>query len=917
MIKIGNRSKINKKTPNVKIALTGLTVIFFLLFSNMMFAGTTGKLAGNIKDSKTGEPVVGANIIIKGTHFGAAADLDGYYYINNISPGEYTVIISAVGYQTTVVNKVLIQIDHTTNLDVSLNPQVINMKNEVVVTATRPLVQKDLTSTSATISSNDIKMMPVESVGQIVNLQAGVVNGHFRGGRSGEVAYLIDGVPVTDAFNGGSGVTVENSSIRQMEVISGTFNAEYGQAMSGIVNIVTQDGSQKFNVNVSGYIGNYFTPHTDIFRNLNHLDNIATQNIELTLSGPSPVPNLSYFLTGRYFHNRGYLYGQRIFNVTDDKPFVPDPSNPSFWIPIHTGDSAFVPMNPYDRYSLNGKLTYSLPKFKISYSLFYDFNKNKYYDHFFSWTPDGILNHYRTDFTHILQFSHFPSNNTLQTLKLTANMYYYRGSLYDNPYDPRYVNPLQGLPTSGYTFREGGNDGSRYRRHTFTFIGQWSLSTQLNKEHTIKVGLEGRYYEIMNHDNHLVNLTDGVVDTTSFFPRDVWTPGYPQLGSITSQGNNQMYNHHPFGASAYLQDKMEYDIMIINAGIRFDYFDANASFPANPRNMDNNPAFPGAFQYTKASPKFQVSPRLGASFPITDKGIIRFSYGHFFQIPNFQNLYTNPDFIVVQGAALSSVMGNPDLKPQKTVMYEIGLQQVLFPNVVLNLSVYYRDIRNLLGMEIINTYEGFKYGRFINRDYGNVRGFIVTFEKRFADYVGAKLDYTYQIAEGNASDPMSVYNNNRTNPPIEATKTVVPLDWDQRNTLNLSLNVGQPGDWTVGLVFQYGSGSPYTEDIRISQGVRFENGGRKPPTYNLDLRAEKTFKIGSIDVNTFLLVYNVLDIKNEYGVYSTTGRASVDLGPRLSNPGEIIGLNTLQQYINNPSMYSAPREIRLGFGFGF
>jgi outer membrane receptor protein involved in Fe transport len=497
-------------------------------------------------------------------------------------------------------------------------------------------------------------------------------------------------------------------------------------------------------------------------------------------------------------------------------------------------------------------------------------------------------------------------------LKFSASLYNYDGYLYADPFDQRYVNPTQGIPTSGYTFREGGNQGGRYKRYTYTYIAQWSLSTQINKEHTIKIGAEGRMYDLYNHNWDLVNLTDGQVDSTG---QALFTPGYPNVGTITNQGSNQMYSKRPYGMSAYVQDKMEYDIMIINAGVRVDYFNANSSYPADLKNPYYNPLFPGYGQFRKADPKFQVSPRLGASFPITDKGIIRFSYGHFFQIPSFENLYTNPDFIVTPGQSLSSIMGNPDLKPQKTVMYEIGLQQVLFPNVVLNLSVYYRDIRNLLGMEIINTYEGFKYARFINRDYGNVRGFIITLEKRFADFVGAKLDYTYQIAEGNASDPRAVYNNNQTNPPIEETKTVVPLNWDQRHTLNLSVNVGQPGDWSAGFIFQFGSGMPYTEDIRISQGVRFENGGRKPPTYNLDLRAEKTFKIGGIDVNTFLLVYNVLDIKNEYGVYSTTGRANVDLNTKYAS--DIIGLNTIQQYVNNPSMYSSPREIRLGFGFGF
>ncbi len=295
-----------------------LIFMSILLFSNISFAGTTGKLSGKVTDAKTGEPVVGANILIEGTYYGAAADVDGYYYINNIPPGNYTVIVSSVGYGKVVVKKVPIKIDLTFNLDIKLNQTSISTK-EVVITAQRPLVQKDLTSSSVTVSSNEIKMMPVESVGQIINLQAGVVGGHFRGGRSDEVSYLIDGLPVTDAFNGSLPLQVENSSIREMEVISGTFNAEYGRAMSGIVNIVTQDGSETFHGQISAYTGDYVSTHTNLFPNIGKLVTFRTKDYEFSLSGPTVlIPHLTFFTTGRYFYDPGYLYGQRIFNVSDN-----------------------------------------------------------------------------------------------------------------------------------------------------------------------------------------------------------------------------------------------------------------------------------------------------------------------------------------------------------------------------------------------------------------------------------------------------------------------------------------------------------------------------------------------------------------------------------------------------------------------
>ncbi len=877
-------------------------MLFFLILlssSAFLYAGQTGKIVGKITDSETKEAIVGASVVIEGTYLGAAADINGNYIIANVPPGEYRLIVSCVGYMKTTVSKVMIKIDLTTTINVAMTMQKVNLTKEVFVTAERPLVQKDLTSTSAIVTSSDIKMMPVESVGQLVNLQAGVVNGHFRGGRSGEVAYLVDGIPVTDVFNGGSGLQVEPSSIRQMEVISGTFNAEYGQAMSGVVNTVTQDGSNKFEVNANAYVGNKFTTHSDIFQNLAKLNRIESRDFQIGISGPTGLSGLTFFTTGRYFKDDGYLYGKRVYNIKDTAHFYKD--GPV----IPTGDGSFVSMNPEWHNSFNGKLTYSLPGVKISYSFFWNDNHNRYYDHYFSWTPDGIMNHYQKNTVHYLQLTHIPTASTIQSLKVSYNIYDFRGFLYDDMYDANYIDPQKGIPTSGYTFRQGGNDGGRYYRTTTTLLGQYSFSSQLNSHHKIGLGAEAKLHTIFNHSLNIVSQRD-----------EKFVLGYPAEGAIIAdKGSNIIYTKYPVEGSAYIQDKIEYDIMIINAGLRFDYFDPHASLPADLRNPTKNTDFPMANVFNKATAKTQISPRLGASFPITDQGIIRFSYGHFFQIPSFERLYTNPGYIVLPGGSLSSVLGNPDLKAQKTVMYEIGLQQVLFNSLTLNLSFYSRDIRNLLGMEIINTYEGFKYARFINRDYGNVRGIILTVEKRLSDFFSAKVDYTYQIAEGNASDPYSVYNNNQTNPPVEESKQVVPLDWDQRHTLNISMNVGRQDDWNVGLIFQYGSGFPYTEDSKVSQGVRFENGGIKPSTFNVDLRADKKFDIYGYTVNAFVLVYNILDIKNEYGVYATTGRANVDLNTKYA--GTINGLNTIEQYINNPSMYSGPRDIRLGFGIAF
>ena len=892
-----------------KLNLSILMILFFALVINMeLFGGTTGRIAGKIRDSETKEGVIGASVIIKGTNYGAATDLEGDFYINNLPPGKYNLIISSVGYNKYTLENVIVRIDLTTRVDVDLVPTSVSV-GEVVVQAKRPLITKDLTASSSIVSSDEIKLMPVENIHQVINLQAGVVNGHFRGGRSGEVSYLVDGVTVTDVFDGSMSVEVENSSIREMEVISGTFNAEYGQAMSGIVNIVTKDGGSNYEGNVSAYVGNYFTTHTDIFQNLNKVNLQGPRDFQVTFSGPTKIlNNLNFFITGRYYRDDGWMYGRRIYRTTDDRPVFPNPADQKVWIDTHTGDSAWVPMNPYEKFSFNGKLSYGFSNWKFSYNFFWDDNWNKGYDHFYKWTPDGIMNHYRNNTINNLQISFLPSQSTFATLKFSSNLHKYWGYLYKDEYDSRYVEPNQGTPYTGYTFRQGGNQTDRYNRHTLTNIIQFAIESQLSKEHKVKFGAETRLHEIFDSWKTIRNLTEGQIDSTG---KPIFTLGY----SDPNTKFNQIYIRKPYEISAYIQDKMEYDIMIINAGVRFDYFNSNTNLPADIRNPLNNPNFPMANVKRNAEAEYQISPRLGVSFPISDKGAIHFSYGHFFQIPSFENLYSNYNYIIDQTTSLSSIVGNPELKAQKTVKYELGLQQVLFPNVSVDLSIYYSDIRNLLGMEILKTYEGFLFGRFVNRDYGNVKGLIISLDKRFADYFSAKIDYTYQVAQGNASDPMQNYYNNQADPPVEGNKKVVPLSWDQTHTLNIALTIGDPLDWTAGLVASYGSGAPYTEDPRYTRGLRFENLGRKPSTFNVDLRANKVFNVFGLNFNTFLLVYNLFDIKNEYGVNATTGRAGVDLNTKFAAP--IVGMNTIEEYLKNPADYSAPRRISIGFNVNF
>ncbi|HFE52859.1 MAG TPA: TonB-dependent receptor, partial [Bacteroidetes bacterium] len=312
----------------------------FLLFCAIWLAAVpvargqmTGKIAGVVMDANTSEPLPGAQVIVtarwQGNRevplsrvMGAAADERGRFFILNVPPGVYTIKVQMIGYETLVLKRARVHVNRTLEINARLKPTVIQGE-EVVVTAPEIQVRKDQTSSVRNVSADKISKLPVESIGQVVSLQPGVVVGHFRGGRSGEVSYLIDGIEVTEAFTrSGRTVNVSPEAVQEVEVITGTFNAEYGRAMSGVVNIVTKEGGDHFNFTGLVNYGNYLTPHKDIFIGLKDLD-IRTKDYRFTLSGPV-FGGITFFANLRYQDNLGHLNGIYRFRPDDYSDFHGD-----------------------------------------------------------------------------------------------------------------------------------------------------------------------------------------------------------------------------------------------------------------------------------------------------------------------------------------------------------------------------------------------------------------------------------------------------------------------------------------------------------------------------------------------------------------------------------------------------------------
>ncbi|MFZ0388866.1 MAG: TonB-dependent receptor, partial [Calditrichia bacterium] len=338
------------------ILLPGFLLMSLLTFSAL--AQTTGKLTGQVV-STSGEPLIGVNVVLEGTGQGAATDQDGIYIILNVRAGTYNMRFIYVGFQTKVVEDVRVKADQTTRINITMSEQAV--EGEVVtVTAERPLVEFNETSSISTMGKEDIDVLPVQDLREIVNLQAGVVDGHFRGGRIGEVQYQVDGVTVNNPYDNSSTLQLDRSVLEEVQVISGTFDAKYGQAMSGVVNAVLKSGTEDFRWGAESYLGDYYTSDTERYPRNNDFNPLQIQYYQINLSGPL-FKKTTFFVNAQRQLDDGWLYGVRRFMPTDSNDFENRNFNPS-------GDGEVIPMRTHHEWSGQGKIsTRLIENMQISY----------------------------------------------------------------------------------------------------------------------------------------------------------------------------------------------------------------------------------------------------------------------------------------------------------------------------------------------------------------------------------------------------------------------------------------------------------------------------------------------------------------------------------------------------------------------
>ncbi len=915
-----------------------------------LFAGNTGKIAGTVIDKETGEPLIGTNIVVVGTNFGAMSNEEGEYYILRLPPGLVTIKATYIGYHPQTITDVRIRVDRTKRINFEMVPTTIEMP-DLVVSAKQELIQSDLTATRRSVSNQEIQKTPgMENTVDIFRLQGGtVLSGkpqmisledgsqlqvrdeslkdiHVRGGRGGEILYMVDGVPVTHPIYGGRDVLDLNVvDVQEMELITGAFSAEYGQAQSGVVNITTRSGSEEFIGGIEyktdevNFFGNYYNTHYSSFY----------------LGGPEPIsrtilPTLGIKLPGKMNY---FISGNT--NMTNT-PYNNHQSRDD--IDVLGLD---VKEKQDNSLNLNAKINWGITNnIETAFSFHGSWKKWSRFDWLWRNYPDHMIKYSRNNLNFNFRLNHVLSKSTFYNINFGFLKVNYNGSLDGrSPADfwtlykdgsafsySDYIDRYQAAPDSIRTsisapqrepltgfFDSQGYESVWRDDNTKTFTVKADLISQIHPEHLIKTGFEVKY-----NDLSYVDIQDGGVKLSSFgafrFNRDIEfskPPGpYPEFGQ-----NRWVFRAFPVIGGWYVQDKFEKESLIINAGMRLDWFLPGES--VNSSDWKNAWENATGLDADWKKLKYKFSPRFGISFPISAKTVVFFSYGHFNQLPELHYYYRDP--------YTGSFTGNPHLDYEQTILYEFGLTRQLAADWAIDIKSYTKDISQQVSTTQLRAALGLPVQLHDNKGYGRARGLEFELKKRYSKYTSGKLTYTVQWANGYSSSAFEDYVRSINDFPLPIRER--PLQWDIRHQIvfqgSIDVPKGKhinlfgfklPDNWSVTALSNFGTGSPYTPGTTDPvEAQKKENSAIAPSTANTDIKISKTFDFDPISVSFFVDIFNIFDQRNisvYYGFNNWTGEP-FEYGDLIMPTDQYYDYYTIFRYLD-PRRFSTGRIAKAG-----
>ncbi len=960
--------------------LSGSLLIFL---SGVLYAGQTGKIAGKVIDKQTGSPLFGANIIITAQiingnqqpvsyMLGAATDLQGDYYIINIPPGSYVIKASYVGYAPQEITNVEVDVDKTTAVDFKLQLKAFQTE-QVEVTAYSPQkLEEDLTATKQVYNTGKLQTMAgVANLTDILELQADVIDNHFRGGRTGESLFLMGGAPINNPLNNSRAFSPITSGLQQVEVYTSGFSAEYGNAQSGVVNMIPKEGGDTWETTaqVSGalpyyktWYGSPYSPGNDYYYNtLSQLDSWLAENP--TQPG-RPIWDAGYGFGSIYLPSpkNGYIY------TTQDSLRIARLGQLSWMEAMRSAGLQYNNTVDYRLdFSVGGPLTKYVKMFiaarqdvsnpdvpathpdierqvigtlsfqkssedKLTFRFTYDNQTDNYFSSsWYQWLWDRTLSvsqdlqttsQYGLDWTHVF--------NQSTVLNVKANLFYVYSRTnvelllpgqYTNDYSNLYLNWTSYVDPANQRVGVLNNDYGTTITTTDNFDA--SITSQFNKWNLLKSGVQFSYYDL--DVDQLINVTD---------------PGsYRKLA----------FNAYPYEGALYAQDKMEFEGFIANIGLRYDFYNFNTSYYSDIfsplKNPNYDPNIAGSQYYdpaqalkdkTKLYSKLQ--PRIGISFPLSTSAVFHLNYGTFTQRPNFDEIFYNQ----IDNQNQIYILGNPRLKPENTQAYDLGVETSLPLGIRLDVSAYYKNVVNLVEAAYYDDVNKQTYQTYVNRDYADIKGFHVNLEKSEGPLQGY-INYNYGSSTGKSSNDLNApvtYFQKTIGGGADSIQLPSPqdvyLDYDRTHTavMNLSYKTEKHSGFEVfgaypienmnfSVTFKIYSGRPYTPVVAGAPGSLYSR--RTPTERDLRARIQKRFSFKSSNLTFYVEGYNLLNqITYSYSRIFAYSATSYNNQANLSNyEASGRGVLTYNQYppyyLSQASALASnePMHFRLGLIYRF
>lgn len=954
--------------------------VLLLLFSfNVAFA-QTGKISGKVTDLETGEALIGANIIINGTNLGAATNVNGEYIILNIPPNTYSVTAKYIGFKDVVQSNIRVSVNVTTELNFKLPSSTYEL-GEIQITAEKPLVNKNVTNSISIVNSEDIQNLPVRGVNAVVSTQAGVVNQggnlYVRGSRADQVAFYVDGVLVNDPLFGGATSMGIQNAIQEIQFQAGGYPAEYGGANAGIISTTTKIGGENLRVSLEaisdniGFIdvGKKFLGNTYAY---------GYNEYVITASGPIFTKDLRFFIAGSNNFRRspaGFNEGIDFRGLYD--PGASAASRDTFDVVYPSG---YVLNNAYGSSQVQGNISFDINPFtiKLSGSYLYGEGRNGV-----GYTAINTVNraglHQDENINGSLKLTHVLSNKAFYDIivnyfndfsvdmdpLLKHNIVAYGDSTANAKYGTILRSDGQfprNLVAYNSNFTRSDVPYNLYQKFRYENMGGTiNLVYQIGQHHEFKTGADFKRFTIRRYSvPNPVSIYSLLRAQPDGIPYDYYyrtdNYGYDVYGN-KYDGSGLEAPHNPIFAAYYLQDKMEFSDLVINMGLRLDYIDIDGKEFKNPANVQfdsENQIDPNGLK--DAEPITQISPRLGFSFPVTDKTVFHAQYGKFIQQSRLRDVYQGYNLIadnIKGGFAIQTPVGF-GLKPERTTQYELGFKQQIGDAFAFDITGFYKDIKDQIQIRAIYAEAGAnhrQYYAFVNNDFSTVKGVELKFDLRRSERISATLDYTYSDAEGTGSNPSSSFRQIWQSPTTTPffPQQISPLDFNQAHTAFLNVDYRFADDdgpsilgsrilsnFGANILFSVKSGFNYTRWDEESFGNRrfpteALNTSQTPWTYQIDMKIDKSFKIGPLETNIYLWVINLLNTKNVLTVFNVSGDPYDD-GYLTSREGAAI-VNSLRNTYGdekaelykklytalnyNSGNFGPPRQIRLGIRLNY